>query len=304
MPSRYTPRFPATLLPGLALLATLLPGLADAADPALLRSPNPVDGTEKTTPIVGAGAHFSWVIFHDLKPDLERVTGRPITLYGRNSALGLGCGAGIKNAGNHSPARPAFGFVCCELDEAEIRKHNLEVYPLAREPLLILVNDTNPVSNLSLQQVRDLFSGKIRNWQEVGGEDKPVVVVVRLHCKGRPGHWKTILPSADKFRKDRLDVTSADDMVKKVSDFTSAIGHTGATWTFRHQDRVKALTIDGYGPTAANLKAGAYPFYRTLSAVTRKGVQGDVLTLIREVQQGRAFRAVAGKYQLAPLGRD
>lgn len=299
-------RFPCRTLtgPGLALLAVLLPGLAGAADPVSLQSPNPGDNTEKTTPIVGAGAHFSWVIFHDLKPDLERVTGRPINLYGRNSALGLGCNAGIKNASHYHPDRPTFGFVCCELDEAEIRKNNLDVYPLAHEPLLILVNRANPVSNLGLQQVRDIFSGKIRNWKEVGGEDKPIVVVVRLHCKDRPGHWKTILPSADRFRKDRLDVKSADDMVKKVSDFSSAIGHTGATWTFGPKDWVKSITIDGHAPTAANLKAGTYPFYRTLSAVTRKGVKGDVLTLIREVQQGRAFRAVAEKYQLVPLGRD
>jgi ABC-type phosphate transport system substrate-binding protein len=285
---------------GLAMLGCLLLGLAGAAEQTTQSSP----ASPQATPIVGAGAHFSWVIFNDLKPDLERVTGRNITLYGRNSALGLGCNAGIKNAGNYSPAHPTFGFVCCELTDEEVHKKNLEVYPLANEPLLILVNESNPISNLTLQQVRDIFSGKIRNWTEVGGKDKPIVVVVRLHCKNRPGHWKTILPSADKFRKDRLNVKSADDMVKKVTDFSSAIGHTGSTWSFSGKDRVKPLMIDGYAPTAANLAAGKYPFYRTLSAVTIKGVKGDVLTLIREVQQGNAFKSVADKYQLVPLNQN
>jgi ABC-type phosphate transport system substrate-binding protein len=284
----------------LLLLGYLLMGLAGAAESLSQQSPV----SQPEAPIVGAGAHFSWVIFNDLKPDLERVTGRNITLYGQNSALGLGCNAGIKNATHFRPDHPTFGFVCCELNDEEIHKHNLVIYPLAKEPLLILVNESNPISNLSLQQVRGIFSGKIRNWSEVGGDNKPIVVVTRLHCKNRPGHWKTILPSADQFRKDRLNVKSADDMVKKVSDFTSAIGHTGSTWSFTKQNHVKPLSIDGLAPTAANLEAGKYPFYRTLSAITTKDAKGDVLTLIREVQHGNAFRDVANQYQLVPLNKD
>lgn len=271
----------------------------------ILAETNPQHTASSTPrePIIGAGAHFSWVIFNELKSDLQLVTGRDITLYGKNSALGLGCNAGIKNAQTHSHDHQAFGFVCCELDEHEIRKNKLQVYPLAIEPLLILVHNSNPLTELSLAQVRKIFRGDIRNWSEVGGEDKPIVVVVRLHCKNRPGHWKTILPSADQFRADRLDVKSADDMVKKVNDFTSAIGHTGSTWSFNKNDRVKALKINGYAPTAANLASGKYPFFRTLSAVTLQGTQGDVLTLIREVQHGAAFRSVARKYQLLPLNK-
>ncbi len=255
---------------------------------------------EDQSPIIGAGAHFSWVIFNDLKPELEKVTGRDIQLYGKDSALGMGCNAGIKNAGNFSPDHETFGFVCCQLDEQEIKDKHLRVYPLAREPILILVNQANPVDNLSLQQVRKIFRGEIRNWSEVGGNDKPIVVITRLHCKKRPGHWKRILPSAGLFRKDRLNVTGADDMVRKVSDFSGAIGHTGATWMFQVKDRVKAIRIDGRAATADNLANGSYPFYRMLSAVTVEGARGDVLKLIRQVQEGASFRKVAERYQLLP----
>ncbi len=252
-------------------------------------------------PVVGGGAHFSWIIFHELKPELEKLLNRDIELYGKDSALGLGCNAGIKNAMQNAEDHETFGFVCCTLAEREIREKNLQVYPLAREPILILVNRDNPVENLSLEQARALFRGEIRNWAEVGGEDRPVVVITRLHCKKRPGHWKRILPRADLFRKDRLNVKAADEMVRRVSDFRGAIGHTGATWTFDAQDRVKPVRIDGFAPTAANLKTGRYPFYRVLSAVTAENSSDDVRKLIREVQQGRAFRHVARKYELLPL---
>ncbi len=254
-------------------------------------------------PIVGAGAHFSWVIFNDLKADLEKKTGRSINLYGKDSSLGMGCNAGIKNAKNYASSNQTFGFVCCELADEEVQANHLHVHPLALEPILILVNEANPVNNLSIKQARALFRGDIRNWSEVGGVDRPVVVVTRLHCKKRPGHWKRILPSADEFRKDRLNVKAADAMIRRVTDFKGAIGHTGATWMFTHQDRVKAVSIDGHEPTAANLASGKYPFYRTLSAVTSRRAKGDVLELIREVQQGHSFRKVAKTYQLLPLSQ-
>ncbi len=291
----YTPKLSLHLAPLLLILLGILPFSS-----ALAEHDASVD-KHGEKPIVGAGAHFAWVIFNDLKADLEKKTGRRINLYGKDSSLGMGCNAGIKNARNHAPDSETFGFVCCQLDDREVAANQLQVHPLALEPILILVNESNPVSNLSTGQVRALFRGDIRNWSEVGGDDRPVVVVTRLHCKKRPGHWKRLLPSANEFRQDRLNVKAADAMIRRVTDFQGAIGHTGATWMFSHRDRVKALRIDGHAPTAQNLASGKYPFYRTLSAVTRREAKGDVLNLIREVQRGHSFRKVAQKYQLLPL---
>ena len=275
------------------LLLVLLPFTAGAAS---------ID--ENQPAIVGAGAHFAWVIFHELRPELERAAGRRLELHGRNSALGMGCNAGIRNARKYDALHETFGFVCCPLDDAELAKNNLVLYPLAREPILILVNAANPVRNLSTEQVRAIFRGDIRNWKAVGGPDKAIVVVTRLHCKQRPGHWKRILPRAGDFRPDRLNVSGAEDMVQKINDFTWAIGHTGATWTFQPGDRVRALTIDGYAPTAANIAAGHYPFHRQLGAVVSRGARGDVLKVIRAVRHSRSFEKVARKYQLLPLNTD
>ena len=273
-------------------------GVAVPSGPALAGS-----GVDKIDAITGAGAHFAWVIFSELEPGLERRTGRKIQLFGKESMLGMGCNAGIKMARSNRPGHESFGFVCCPLSRKEVKREGIVVYPIAREPILILVNQSNPVSNLSLRQVRDLFRGKIRNWNEVGGKDAPVVVVTRLHCKKRPGHWKTILPNEAAFRQDRLNVKSAAEMVQHVSDFAEAIGHTGSTWAFNHSDKIKVLRINGYAPTAANLRSGHYPFYRILSAVTNKDPSSDVRKIIREVQTGPEFRRIAAKYGLVPLAQ-
>ena len=72
--------------------------------------------------ITGAGAHFSWIIFNSLKQDLEKVSGRKITLYGKDSMLGQGCNAGIKNAKLNGPGKETFGFVCCPLKKEEVER--------------------------------------------------------------------------------------------------------------------------------------------------------------------------------------
>lgn len=252
----------------------------------LLACASPVGHAEDAAPpITGAGAHFSWVLFDELKPRLEQALGREIKLFGREAMLGAGCNAGIKSAAQHSEGMETFGFVCCPMAEAELEKAGLKQYPLALEPILILVNQDNPVDGLSSTQVRQIFRGDISNWQEVGGRDEKIVLVTRLHCKNRPGHWKTILKSANEFSAQRFNVQSAADMVTRLNDFKTAIGHTGAVWHFAPTDKVKALKIDGYAPTSANLASGQYPFYRVLSAVVSNHASADVVKLVTLTQQ-------------------
>lgn len=260
-----------------------------------------MDSEADENALMGAGPHFAWILFDAIKADLEAKTGRKTILFGENSMLGVGCNAGIKAAKQGTKSRETFGFVCCPLSDEEIEKEQLIVYPLAKEPILILTHKDNPVNNLTSEQVSAIFRGDLINWSEVGGPNKPIVVVTRLHCKERPGHWKTILPSDKEFRQERLNVKSAATMVQRIGDFSGAIGHTGATWKFTPEDKVKIITINGIKPTAENLANGKYPFYRPLSAITNRHPSPDVVKLIKETQTGEAFRRVAKQYELLPL---
>ncbi len=256
---------------------------------------------ENDNALMGVGAHFAWILFDAIKADLETKVGRRVILFGENSMLGVGCNAGIKAAKQATQSRETFGFVCCPLSDEEIEKEQLIIYPLVKEPILILAHKDNPVDNLSSDQVRAIFRGNLTSWADVGEPDKPIVVVTRLHCKKRPGHWKTILPSHKAFRQERLNVTSAVAMVQRVGDFSGAIGHTGATWIFDAKDQIKIIRVDGFRPTAENLRNGKYPFYRQLSAITNRNPSPDVVKLINEAQTGEAFRKVARQYELLPL---
>lgn len=263
-------------------------------------APLPPDPRGRKT-ITGAGEHFSWFVFDHLTPALERRHNVRLHIFGRESMMGAGCNSGIKKARENRAGNETFGFVCCPLSDEEVKKEGLTVWPLALEPLLILVNRANPVEDLSVEQVRAIFRGDIRNWKEVGGEDKAIVLVLRPHCPERGRHWKTILPSVESFRKDRLTVRTEAEIVQRVSDFAEGFGNIGATWEFGKDDRVKAVRVGGVAPNGENLRTRRYPFYQELSAITHGKVSAELEAVLRDAQTSPELQEVAQKYGLLPL---
>ncbi len=253
------------------------------------------------TTVTGAGEHFTWVLLDAVRPRLEREFKINLHLIGRESMLGHGCNHGVRKAQENRPGNETFGFVCCPLSREEVERERLTVHPIALEPLLILVNRANPVSDIPAEKVRAILRGEIRNWKEVGGEDRPIVLVMRPHCPQRPGHWKTIVPTLEQLRKDRIDVKAEAEVVQGVSDFVEGIGNIGSTWIFEDRHQVKVVTVGGVAPTAENLRTGRYPFYQEQSIVTHGPLSTKLAGMIREVQTGPAFRAVMKKYELLPL---
>jgi len=251
--------------------------------------------------ITGAGEAFTWVLLDQIRPQLERNHRLKLSLYGKDSMLGHGCNVGIKKARENRSSNETFGFVCCPLTREEVEANGLTVHPVALEPLIIIVNKSNPVQDIPIEKVRAIFRGEIRNWKEVGGENRPIVIVLRPHCPQRPGHWKTIVPTLEEFRKDRIEVKAEAEVVQGVSDFVEGIGNIGSTWVFEPSQNIKVVTVSGAAPTAENLRNKSYPFYQEQSIVTHGEMSAPLANMIREVQSGQDFRSVAKKYELLPL---
>lgn len=262
--------------------------------------------SEKNTPIIGAGAHFTWIFFDEMKHELEALSGRKLELSGKGSVLGIGCNAGVKTALKNKPGYETFGFICCPLKKDELDEGKLKVYPMALEPVHVIVNKKNPVQDLSFKQVQDIFSGKIKNWQQVGGKDQAIVVIARLHCKDRHGDWKHILPTVEHFTGESLLVTGEEDMTVKVNDLENAIGHMGSAWDLKGQgqDRIKYVTVDKVKPTAENLKNKSYPYFRELAVITNDKPSEDLLKIIHYARTSDSFYRVAKKYDLLPNNKS
>jgi len=104
---------------------------------------------------------------------------------------------------------------------------------IARDAIAVIVNPNNPVSELTLQQISDIYSGKYVNWQEVGGENRPIVRLSRETNSGTHVYFlETVLRLGDKkdktlFSMDTLLLPSSEGIISEVRDNPNAIGYDG-----------------------------------------------------------------------------
>ena len=162
---------------------------------------------------------------------------------------------------------------CCPAGSVD-RLPGLSFHTIGIAPLAIIVHKDNPVDGITSDEARGLFSGKIRNWKEVGGADMEVSPVARLHCKTRPGHWRLILDTEDDFAYHLQEVGTIPDMAHVVSVNRQAVGHL-ASWNIHiYEDKwkVKALSVNGLTPDNTDaLMRGKYPFFRSYNITTWSG---------------------------------
>ena len=138
---------------------------------------------------------------------------------------------------------------------------------LALDGIAIIVNPANGVKGLTLQQITDIYTGKITNWKDVGGADGEIVVIGREAGSGTRDGFESVTSTKDKCQY-RQELTSTGDVITTVSKNANAIGYASLAEV---KDSVTALTIDGVAPTEATVKDGTYKIQRPFVLVTKTG---------------------------------
>jgi ABC-type phosphate transport system substrate-binding protein len=170
------------------------------------------------------------------------------------------------------------GGYCCPPGKTD-RLPGLRFHTLGILPLEIIVHPDNPIENITLQEARAIFQGRIYRWDELSnsqgkpGLDLAIQTIGRLHCKTRPGHWRLLLDNEDLFGPMLQEVGTIPDMISLVADAPDAVGYEVGMMVerYRNEGMVKSLMVDGFAPTTSNLLAGRYPLYRTLNLTTWEG---------------------------------
>ena len=162
----------------------------------------------------------------------------------------------------------------------EDRLTGLKFHTLGIVAKAFLVHPENPVDNVSIKELRDIFQGRLYRWSELktgdGRPGPPVTIktVGRLHCPLRPGHWRLLLDNKNLDRARLYEVGSIPDMIAAVAANKGAIGWEtmGMVEHYRSVGSVKTLRVNGHPPTdIAELAAKKYPFYRTYNITTWEG---------------------------------
>lgn len=149
----------------------------------------------------------------------------------------------------------------------EEKAAGLQETVLAYDGIAIIVHPGNPVSDLTLEQIAQLYTGEITNWKDVGGNDAQVVLIGREAASGTRDGFESITGTKDKCQY-RQELTSTGDVITTVSQNPDAIGYASLASI---KDSVKALNVDGVTPSEASVKDGSYKVQRPFVLVTVEG---------------------------------
>ena len=173
-----------------------------------------------------------------------------------------GSGAGIQAV---QEGRCDIGLASRNLKDEE-KSSGLEGTVLAYDGIAIIVNPENPVSDLDVETIAKIYTGEIKNWKDVGGNDAEIVLIGREGGSGTRDGFESITDTEDKC-KYRQELTSTGDVITTVASNPNAIGYASLASV---KDSVKALNVDGVKPSEATIKDGSYVVQRPFVLVTKK----------------------------------
>ncbi len=177
---------------------------------------------------------------------------------------------------------------------------------VAYDGIAIIVHPENPVTTLTIAQLRDIFTGKITNWKELGGEDKAISIYSRESSSGTYEFMKEhVLAKGDYAASVKYSAGSAV-LVESVSQDKAALGYTGVAYARNRQD-VKILPVakeegaSAYLPDKEHVKSGAYAIARSLNFYTNGAPQGEAKEFVEFVlgNEGQKIAEDTGYFRVS-----
>jgi phosphate transport system substrate-binding protein len=173
-----------------------------------------------------------------------------------------------------------------ELEVAQFRAVTLNDHVIGAYSVAVVVNASNSVSGLTQDQVRDIFTGAIQNWKDVGGPDAPIHLYIRDPISGTYIGFKELAMGNKPYLLGQNLYTNYAGIVEAVAQDANGIGYSG--FNLPPQSGVKAVAIDGVEATVEAVNKGKYPYARTLHLYTNKAKEKPAaLGFIQFIQSPR-----------------
>ena len=238
-----------------SLFAGCSGGSANTSDP---ESTTPATGTQ-----TAEETKLSGTVVTNGSTSMESVMGALIEAFKEVQPdvqiqyTGSGSGAGITSA---QDGTADIGLASRDLKDDETGVKKITV---AKDGIAIIVNPDNPVADLSIEQIAQIFTGEITNWSELGGSDGQVVPIGREAGSGTRDGFESITGTEDAC-KYQNELTSTGEVIASVASNPNAIGYTSLSAV---DDTVKALTVGGVAPSEATVLDGTYAIQRNFNFI-------------------------------------
>lgn len=229
----------------------------------------------------------------------------------RISVTGGGSGTGIAAMinGTIDIANASRAMSPEEINKARANGINPVEFTVARDAIAVVVHPSNPVDELTIPQLSDIFTGKIKNWREVGGEDRPIVLLSRESNSGtyvyflehvvRRGNPK----GPELFSPDTLLMPSSEGISRESIQNPNAIGYDGLGYVTPEQKTIAVAQAPGepfVKPSIETVNAGIYPIARPLYMYTR-GQPAGVIKEYLDWIMGDEAQAIVKELGFVPL---
>lgn len=161
--------------------------------------------------------------------------------------------------------------------ELKLEEKDLNEIVVARDGLAVIVHPDNKITNLSLEQVRQIFAGEIRSWKYIGGEDKTINVVTREEGSGTRGAFQEMVMGKVRIFKGAIVEDSNGTVREIIAGDPHSIGYISLGLV---NDRVKALRLDEVAANEENIINNRYKLVRPFLFVTEGPPSGEAKRFI------------------------
>ena len=173
------------------------------------------------------------------------------------------------------------------------------LFLVAKDALSVYTHPENPIKNLSLAQLKDIFTGKIKNWSIVGGPDRRIHIYIRSPNSGTFLYFQEHVLDGDQYTSEAQTMPTTWAIVENVAKDSFAIGYGGIGYS----QQIFHLFINGIKPTEENVATDEYPITRYLYLYTLDVPRGQIKQFIDWVTSASGQQHVykAGYYPIWPL---
>ena len=222
-----------------------------------------IDGSTTVLPIAQKAAE----VFMKKNPDINVFVS------------GSGSGTGIKALidGTTNIATSSREAKDKEVASAKEKKVNLAGHKVALDGIVPVAHPSIKINDITVEQLRDIYNGKIKSWKELGGPNRPISVVSRDTSSGTYEVWEEKVLKGDRVRADALLVASSGQTIQTIAQNKFAIGYVGIGYL---EKSVKALKVAGKSASANSVRDNLWPISRPLFMYTNGKPSGTTAKFI------------------------
>ncbi len=170
------------------------------------------------------------------------------------------------------------------------KEKDLYTVMIAQDAIAIIVHPKNPVRDLSLVKIKDVFTGKVKNWKELGGADGTVILVTREEGSGTREAFQKLVMGKEEIALEALVQDSNGAIRQVVTGDPNAIGYISLGLV---NEKVKALKISGTEPRLENIESGRYHLVRPFLFVFNGEPSGEAKSFLDFVMSPEAQKLLA-----------